>query len=165
MRHANMAGTSPHGGVLMAMGDDHTGESSTTLVPFVGLILEDGTDVFAARIDVSRGRLAEAVQRIVARMTDPAAPMMQVAQVRVLGGAMGRVAADATAFAHRDARYWFAPIAVWLEESDDDAQEQRANQIDDKCTQGKFTRVDEPRHEVGDGVTTHRAERSSNTNV
>ncbi|MEQ9260678.1 MAG: indolepyruvate ferredoxin oxidoreductase family protein [Roseovarius sp.] len=29
MRHANMAGTSPHGGVLMAMGDDHTGESST----------------------------------------------------------------------------------------------------------------------------------------
>ncbi len=31
MRHANMAGTSPHGGVLMAMGDDHTGESSTVL--------------------------------------------------------------------------------------------------------------------------------------
>ncbi|PHQ99976.1 MAG: indolepyruvate ferredoxin oxidoreductase [Marinosulfonomonas sp.] len=31
MRHANMAGASPHGGVLMAMGDDHTGESSTTL--------------------------------------------------------------------------------------------------------------------------------------
>jgi indolepyruvate ferredoxin oxidoreductase len=31
MRHANFAGTSPQGGVLMAMGDDHTGESSTTL--------------------------------------------------------------------------------------------------------------------------------------
>ena len=31
MRHANMAGTSPNGGVLMAMGDDHTGESSTVL--------------------------------------------------------------------------------------------------------------------------------------
>ncbi|NNK78760.1 MAG: indolepyruvate ferredoxin oxidoreductase family protein, partial [Litoreibacter sp.] len=31
MRHANFAGSSPHGGVLMAMGDDHTGESSTTL--------------------------------------------------------------------------------------------------------------------------------------
>ena len=31
MRHANMAGTSRHGGVVMAMGDDHTGESSTTL--------------------------------------------------------------------------------------------------------------------------------------
>lgn len=31
MRHVNMAGTAPLGGVLMAMGDDHTGESSTTL--------------------------------------------------------------------------------------------------------------------------------------
>ena len=31
MRHANMAGTSPLGGVVMALGDDHTGESSTTL--------------------------------------------------------------------------------------------------------------------------------------
>ena len=30
-RHANMAGTSPNGGVLAIMGDDHTGESSTTL--------------------------------------------------------------------------------------------------------------------------------------
>ncbi len=30
-RHANMAGTAPNGGVLVAMGDDHTGESSTTL--------------------------------------------------------------------------------------------------------------------------------------
>ncbi|PZO65575.1 MAG: indolepyruvate ferredoxin oxidoreductase family protein [Paracoccus denitrificans] len=31
MRHANMAGSSPMGGVVMAMGDDHTGESSTVL--------------------------------------------------------------------------------------------------------------------------------------
>jgi len=30
-RHANFAGTAPLGGVLAAMGDDHTGESSTTL--------------------------------------------------------------------------------------------------------------------------------------
>jgi len=30
MRHANMAGSSAHGGVIMAMGDAHTGESSTT---------------------------------------------------------------------------------------------------------------------------------------
>ncbi|SOH94526.1 indolepyruvate ferredoxin oxidoreductase [Monaibacterium marinum] len=30
-RHANMAGTSKFGGVLVAMGDDHTGESSTVL--------------------------------------------------------------------------------------------------------------------------------------
>ncbi len=31
MRHANFAGSSSHGGVIMAMGDDHTGESSTSL--------------------------------------------------------------------------------------------------------------------------------------
>ncbi|TLP56438.1 indolepyruvate ferredoxin oxidoreductase family protein [Parasedimentitalea maritima] len=31
IRHANMAGSSKHGGVLLAMGDDHTGESSTVL--------------------------------------------------------------------------------------------------------------------------------------
>ena len=31
MKHANMAGTAPLGGVLVAMGDDHTGESSTVL--------------------------------------------------------------------------------------------------------------------------------------
>lgn len=31
IRHANMAGSSRHGGVIMAMGDDHTGESSTVL--------------------------------------------------------------------------------------------------------------------------------------
>ena len=30
-RHANIAGSSPKGGVIACMGDDHTGESSTTL--------------------------------------------------------------------------------------------------------------------------------------
>ena len=30
-KHANMAGSSGHGGVVVAMGDDHTGESSTVL--------------------------------------------------------------------------------------------------------------------------------------
>ncbi|TMV13394.1 indolepyruvate ferredoxin oxidoreductase family protein [Arenibacterium halophilum] len=31
VRHANMAGSAANGGVIMAMGDDHTGESSTVL--------------------------------------------------------------------------------------------------------------------------------------
>ena len=38
MRHANMAGSSVNGGVLMAMGDDHSGESSTVF--YISLILQ-----------------------------------------------------------------------------------------------------------------------------
>jgi len=40
MRHANMAGTSPNGGVIMAMGDDHTSESSTTVHQSDGGMIE-----------------------------------------------------------------------------------------------------------------------------
>lgn len=40
MRHANMAGTSRFGGVLMAMGDDHTGESSTVLHQSDGALID-----------------------------------------------------------------------------------------------------------------------------
>ena len=47
MRHANMAGTSVYGGVLMAMGDDHTGESSTVLAP-IGM--GDGGCLHACRV-------------------------------------------------------------------------------------------------------------------
>jgi FAD/FMN-containing dehydrogenase len=39
--------------------------------------------------------------------------------LRGLGGAFGRVPTDATAFAHRDRRYFVAIIAVWLDEADD----------------------------------------------
>jgi FAD/FMN-containing dehydrogenase len=39
-----------------------------------------------------------------------------------LGGAFGRVARDATAFAHRDARYAFVAAAVWEDPDEDEAQ-------------------------------------------
>ncbi len=45
---------------------------------------------------------------------------MRVAQLRVLGGAMARVPADATAFAHRDAKI-MANLAVFFEGADDQA--------------------------------------------
>ncbi|MGJ8623616.1 MAG: indolepyruvate ferredoxin oxidoreductase family protein [Yoonia sp.] len=45
MRHVNMAGTSPHGGVIMAMGDDHTGESSTTLHQSDGAMVDAGMPI------------------------------------------------------------------------------------------------------------------------
>lgn len=39
--------------------------------------------------------------------------------LRGLGGAFGRVPTDATAFAHRDRRYFVAVIAVWLDTAED----------------------------------------------
>ena len=39
--------------------------------------------------------------------------------LRGLGGAFGRVPNDATAFAHRDRRYFVAVIAVWLDPAED----------------------------------------------
>jgi FAD/FMN-containing dehydrogenase len=45
---------------------------------------------------------AATAELILQRITEPKGAQMAVTQVRVLGGAMTRVAADATAYAHRD---------------------------------------------------------------
>jgi FAD/FMN-containing dehydrogenase len=42
-----------------------------------------------------------------------------IIQFRGLGGAMAQVSADATAFAHRDKRYFVAAIAIWLDAAED----------------------------------------------
>ncbi len=47
-------------------------------------------------------------------MTSPASML----QLRVLGGAMARVPADATAFAHRDKQYMLTIINMWPREID-----------------------------------------------
>jgi FAD/FMN-containing dehydrogenase len=44
-----------------------------------------------------------------------------IIQFRGLGGALARVSNDATAFAHRDKRYFVAAIAVWLDAAEDAA--------------------------------------------
>jgi hypothetical protein len=49
---------------------------------------------------------------IVERLGEPSSAMMRVAQLRVLGGAMARVPADATAFAHRDRRLMVTAAAM-----------------------------------------------------
>jgi len=62
--------------------------------------------LFADRFD---GRAAAAVVDAVERATAPRA----VAQLRVLGGALARVPADATAFAHRDRRIMATVVAMY----------------------------------------------------
>jgi len=44
-----------------------------------------------------------------------------IIQFRGLGGALARVDADATAFAHRDRRYFVAIIGIWLDAAEDAA--------------------------------------------
>ena len=67
--------------------------------------------------DVDEGR-AGAILDHLQRSTAP----MAVAQLRMLGGAMARVPADATAFAHRDRRVLFAGGAVYEDPTDTPAQ-------------------------------------------
>ncbi|MCV0403929.1 MAG: FAD-binding oxidoreductase [Chloroflexi bacterium] len=54
-------------------------------------------------------------EHVVTRMTDPVAPLATVSQIRVLGGQMGRVAPDATAFAHRNAKVMITLYTVFVD--------------------------------------------------
>lgn len=45
--------------------------------------------------------------------------MANLVHLRGLGGAFGRVPTEATAFAHRDRRYFVAVIAVWADADED----------------------------------------------
>ncbi|MEZ4502293.1 MAG: FAD-binding oxidoreductase [Dehalococcoidia bacterium] len=55
---------------------------------------------------------------------DHATSPMSMIQFRGLGGAMARVPRDGTAFAHRDAKYLFAALALWEDPSEDRAPHQ-----------------------------------------
>jgi FAD/FMN-containing dehydrogenase len=63
------------------------------------------------------------VQLVVDRLTAAARPAVAVTQIRVLGGQLARVPADATAFAHRDARVMFSLYTIFVdpEQTDTDA--------------------------------------------
>jgi FAD/FMN-containing dehydrogenase len=71
---------------------------------------------------VSRTMLVDTVDREVAgaimRHLEASDAPVRVAQLRVLGGAMARVPADATAFAHRDSRI-MVNLAAFYEGPDD----------------------------------------------
>jgi FAD/FMN-containing dehydrogenase len=72
--------------------------------------------LFADRLDA---RASAAITEAIERSTAPRA----VAQLRVLGGAMARVPADATAFAHRDRRIMATVVAMFDRPEERDAHE------------------------------------------
>jgi FAD/FMN-containing dehydrogenase len=61
---------------------------------------------------------------------------MRVAQLRVLGGAMARVAADATAFAHRDARILVNVAAFYTGAADKPIREAWVKEFSSALHQG-----------------------------
>jgi hypothetical protein len=75
---------------------------------------------------------AEAVLEHLGRGTG----MMNVAQLRVLGGAMARVPADATAFAHRSRAMMINVGAVYTDPSETEGHEAWASDIADALREG-----------------------------
>jgi len=60
----------------------------------------------------------ETIDKMIAAMPNGTA-MMNMVQIRGLGGALGSVPVEATAFSDRDARYFTTVIAVWEDENED----------------------------------------------
>jgi FAD/FMN-containing dehydrogenase len=60
----------------------------------------------------------DSIDKMIAAMPSGTA-MMNMVQIRGLGGAFARVPATATAFSDRDARYITSVIAVWMDENED----------------------------------------------
>ena len=82
----------------------------------IEVVEESARSMFLDRVDRAA---AEAVVEYLQASTAP----MAVAQLRVLGGAMARVPAEATAFAHRDRRFMAAVGAVYEHAADRPAHE------------------------------------------
>ena len=57
----------------------------------------------------------ETLSSVVAQLTAAERPPLAITQIRVLGGEMGRVAADASAFAHREAKIMFTAYTILID--------------------------------------------------
>jgi FAD/FMN-containing dehydrogenase len=65
-------------------------------------------------------RLGGGAFETILRYIESMAPPMDLLQLRVLGGAMARVPADATAFAHRDKEFMATAISLWADPTETD---------------------------------------------
>jgi FAD/FMN-containing dehydrogenase len=110
-------------------------------MPYAGLFPPDDASyhpmgavrtMFLDRVDRDlAGRLLE---RMVAHKAATDA-MMVVAQLRVLGGAIGRVPADATAYAHRDSAIMVNLAALYTDRADGPAHEAYVNSLVEEIRQ------------------------------
>jgi FAD/FMN-containing dehydrogenase len=64
----------------------------------------------------------EVVEAIVTHTNREVSPFTDFVQLRVLGGAMARVPAEATAFGHRDKQFMLSAIAEWDDPAEDERQ-------------------------------------------
>ena len=94
---ADLVGPMPYGGIYAFSAEAETPAPAVT------------RSLFADSLDDA------AIDRIVAHFASADRPPMAVTQIRVLGGEMGRVAADASAFAHREAKIMFSLYTILVD--------------------------------------------------
>ncbi len=88
--------------------------------PAIYVFMEPAAAPHAAvvRSQFSKAFSDESIDAILKAMGHVSSPM-NIVQLRGLGGAMARVDADETAFAHRDANYLTTVLSLWLDPEDD----------------------------------------------
>ncbi|OAI41480.1 hypothetical protein AYO38_03585 [bacterium SCGC AG-212-C10] len=79
--------------------------------------MRSGAAIRSTFSDTVPDDVIESILEHMGRITSPLAHV----QIRGLGGAMARVGADETAFAHREARYIVTALGIWMNPEDDPA--------------------------------------------
>jgi hypothetical protein len=98
---------------------------ATPIADLVGPMPYGGIYVFSAEAEnpapaITRSLFADelddaALERVVAHATSTERPELAITQIRVLGGEMGRVAPDASAFAHRGSKIMFSTYTILVD--------------------------------------------------
>jgi FAD/FMN-containing dehydrogenase len=94
---ADLVGPMPYGGIYQ-----FSAEAEVPVPAVTRSIFTDGLDTAT-------------LESVVAQLTAPGRPDLAITQIRVLGGEMGRVPADASAFAHRDAKIMFSAYTMLID--------------------------------------------------
>jgi FAD/FMN-containing dehydrogenase len=94
---ADLVGPMPYGGIYQFSAEAENPAPAIT------------RSIFADALDDST------IDSVVAQLSAPERPALAITQIRVLGGETGRVAADASAFAHREATIMFTAYTILVD--------------------------------------------------